>query len=244
MIGWLLQRSDSATSLAILLLSAGVMLALGLPGLNKRMIGVYVAGAIALALGAELTFGVRAAVIEALGRDPTLTDRTLLWADVLALQGSPMLGAGFESFWLGPRLDVIWAKWWWRPTQAHNGYIEAYLNLGIVGLILLAGTIAATFLRVTRGFPSDFDWSRLRLVYLISVCAYNYTEAVFTGVHFVWTIFFIIAIDYPRRTPLASRIGSTAPRDVAVGQPPRPASMPAPSAAPPTAARHAGESPR
>ena len=51
------------------------------------------------------------------------------------------LGTGFESFWLGPRLDKIWSVYRWRPTQAHNGYLEIYLNLGWIGIMLLAVVI-------------------------------------------------------------------------------------------------------
>ena len=91
-----------------------------------------------------------------LGRDPSLTDRTAVWADVLALQNRPMLGYGFESFWLGDRLMVLWNKWWWRPTQAHNGYIETYLNLGLVGLGLLAGLLLSTFRVSVGSLLNDF----------------------------------------------------------------------------------------
>jgi hypothetical protein len=29
------------------------------------------------------------------------------------------------------------------------------------------------------------------------ILAYNFTEATFKGVHLVWTVFYLIAIDYP-----------------------------------------------
>lgn len=216
LIGWLLKQSDSATSFSILLLGSVVMLVLGLRVIDKRAISVYVLAAILLAVGAELTFNVYEVALQVLGRNPTLTDRTLLWADVLQLQNSPLFGAGFESFWLSPRLEELYAKWWWRPTQSHNGYIETYLNLGLIGVMLLCVSILAAFLRISRRFPTEFDWARIRLVYLLAVCAFNYTEAGFTGVHFVWTVFFIIALQYPRRRasafPLASAATGTYPR--------------------------------
>jgi hypothetical protein len=46
----------------------------------------------------------------------------------------------------------------------------------------------------------DFDFARLRLGFLFAILFYNYTEAAFKAVHLVWTIFHIIAIDYPKRS--------------------------------------------
>jgi exopolysaccharide production protein ExoQ len=124
-----------------------------------------------------------------------LTDRTLVWADALALQDNPLLGAGFESFWLGPRLEALGAKWWWQPAQAHNGYLETYLNLGIVGVMLLAGVLVATFRKINAALFVDFDFARLRLGLLFAILAFNFTEAAFRGLHLVWTLFYIIALD-------------------------------------------------
>ncbi len=82
---------------------------------------------------------------EAVGEDPTLTDRTKIWAFLLSMHTNPLLGTGYESFWLGPRL-----QWFWQTAglgalnEAHNGYLEVYLNLGIIGLFLLCGFLIAS----------------------------------------------------------------------------------------------------
>jgi exopolysaccharide production protein ExoQ len=198
MIGWLLQQANSATSLSTLVLGVVTIVVLGLQLVNKRYIGACVIVGGLVAVGAELAFGVYAELPALLGRDPTLTGRTEVWEDVLALQDSPILGTGFESFWLGPRLETLWAKWWWHPIQAHNGYLETYLNLGAVGVFLLLGVILATFRKITRGLSTDFDFARLRLGFLFAILAFNFTEAAFKAVHLVWTMFHIIAIDYPK----------------------------------------------
>ena len=44
----------------------------------------------------------------AVGKDPTLTDRTKIWAFLLSMHTNPLLGTGYESFWLGPRLQWFW----------------------------------------------------------------------------------------------------------------------------------------
>src|SRR5207244_3255972 len=43
-------------------------------------------------------------LVQAMGRDTTLTGRTAFWDKVLDMTVDPLFGAGFESFWLGERL--------------------------------------------------------------------------------------------------------------------------------------------
>ncbi|MGR9107677.1 MAG: O-antigen ligase family protein [Gammaproteobacteria bacterium] len=197
-IGWLLFMARSSTSLVTFIVGGLTIGLIALPMVSKRFIGSYLIMVLAVAGFAEWSFDIREKIIELLGEDPTLTDRTIVWADCLALVDNPVFGAGFESFWLGPRLDILWAKWWWQPNQAHNGYIETYLNLGGIGVFLLAGMIYSTFRKSSRQLLTDFDFGRLRLGYLFAIILYNYTEATFKAVHLVWTIFHIIALDYPQ----------------------------------------------
>lgn len=199
MIAWLLKLADSATSLTLLTGGSVALVAMGFRFINRKHIGVYIVVFIAVAAIANQLFDLYDNIILMLNRDPTLTDRTKIWTDVLALQTKPLLGFGFETFWLGPRLDVMWAKWWWHPNQSHNGYIETYLNLGLVGVSILVGLILSTFISICRQLSVDFDLSRLRLVLLFCILIFNYTEAAFKATHFVWTIFYIIALDYPKR---------------------------------------------
>ena len=207
MIGWLLYMAHSATALVTTAVGVVTISMLGLRIVSKRFIGTYVIVAVLVAVVAQLSFDVYAKVLVLLGRDATLTDRTELWADCLALVSNPILGAGFESFWLGDRLEVLQAKWAWRPNQAHSGYIETYLNLGIIGVFLLIGLLISTFRKISKQLLTDFDFARLRLGFLFAIIFYNYTEAAFKAVHLVWTVFHIIAIDYPKPDSQKEQIG-------------------------------------
>ena len=93
----------------------------------------------------------------------------------------------------------MWSKWWWRPIQAHNGYVEMYLNQGLVGLGLLGALLISTFRRIASQLQTDFPFARLRLALFLSVLLVNYTEAAFKGVALMWTIFHFIAMDVPAR---------------------------------------------
>ena|SRR5581483_45904 len=199
MTWWLLSRAHSSTSLVSLLIAILIVLVLGLRFVDKRFIGTYlIITAISLIL-AEWAFGIYANAIQLLGKDATLTDRTLLWADLLKVEINPILGAGFESFWLGERFREFAASRWWAPNQAHNGYLETYLNLGLVGLVLLIVLLIATFWKGRRELFINFEFGRYRLGFLLAVIAYNWTEAAFKNISPMWFVFYLIALDYPQR---------------------------------------------
>jgi O-antigen ligase len=171
---------------------------LGLRVVNKRLIGFYALLAVIMFLAAELTFGIFGHLAALSGHDATVAGRAELWRELLALHTNPIFGVGFESFWLGDRLKQLWAEHWWHPTEAHNGYLETYLNLGLVGLFMLAGLIIATCRKACREVLSDFEWARFRLGFLAAVVVFNWTEASFKGLSLVWFVFYVIAMDYPR----------------------------------------------
>jgi O-antigen ligase len=132
-------------------------------------------------------------LVAAVGRDTTLTGRTQLWSKVLTMIVDPLFGTGFESFWLGDRVEQIWRIYWWQPNQAHNGYLEVFLNLGVMGLALLGFLIAWGYRNVVASFQADPDTARLKLAYFGAALLYNLTEAAFKGFHIVW-IAFLLAI--------------------------------------------------
>jgi exopolysaccharide production protein ExoQ len=105
---------------------------------------------------------------------------------------------GFESFWLGERLRQIGELYWWQANEAHNGYLEIYLNLGVIGVFILVGWLIATFRRSQSEFITDFEFGRFRLSFFIAALIYNWTESGFRSLHPVWFVFFIIALEYPK----------------------------------------------
>jgi O-antigen ligase len=216
MTAWLLKNSYSATSLATAVLGVIAVLVPGLPFVSKKRIGTYlIVGMIAFA-AADSVFGIYATIVHGLGRNLTLTDRTNIWATVLKIDPNPVLGVGFESFWLGDRPDQFYSM---LPKErgigeAHNGYLELYLDLGIVGVAIFGVLLFKIFRAINRSMPRRFQLARLRLALLISILVYNFTEAAFVGYHFIYAVFFLIAVEYNRapRVP-ARRLRKYAPKE-------------------------------
>ena len=125
---------------------------------------------------------------EGLSRDLTLTGRTEIWRDLLEMSGSPLVGVGYESFWLGDRLLEVWDKYSIRINEAHSGYLEIYLDLGLVGLTLLLVLFVCSYVAIVRRIDDDFDYARFRIAWLIVVLIYNLTESSFKGYTLAWFV--------------------------------------------------------
>jgi O-antigen ligase len=203
MISWLLIEASSATSFMSLIIGICIFTGLSAIKRNVRHAGVIILFSIATLILLFLTFDVLEIIISSVGRTATLSGRTELWNEVINIDNNPLIGAGFDSFWLGERVRPLWEKHWWRPTQAHNGYIEIYLNLGLIGLFFIIGVVISTFVRVCKIFPFEFDYGRFQMAYLFVFLMTNITENIFIrGV--MWFFFLCIAIDCPHYTPLKS----------------------------------------
>jgi len=101
----LLTMAHSATSSACFALGAGLMLTSSLPLLKRRPAGVHaLVLSVFLMGGLAMFIGVQADVVHALGRETTaLLAEQKFWQAVLPVVPNSAVGAGFESFWLGPR---------------------------------------------------------------------------------------------------------------------------------------------
>src|SRR5262249_12240188 len=140
---------------------------------------------------------IRTSALELLGRDSRLTDRTDLWATVLEEATSPFFGVGFMSFWAGERLGRMADRIGTVVLQAHNGYIEQYLNLGYVGVTFIVALIGQGIIRVRSLAARDWPLAMLRLCFVVTAVLYNYTEASFYGINNMWILFLLGILDVP-----------------------------------------------
>jgi O-antigen ligase len=95
----------------------------------------------------------RAEVFAAFGKSPDMTGRSMIWKKVLGLIWErPVQGWGWLSYWVpGVKpydgLVVIKNVPYY---QAHNAYLDTWLQIGAIGLLLLLVLITITFVKLWR----------------------------------------------------------------------------------------------
>lgn len=177
---WLLSIAESMTSWSCFAMGSILVVALNLRFIaRRRRILHFVVPAMLLVCVAVLFLGISPDTLSAMGRDPTLTTRTEMWPLLLSLCKNSVVGMGFGSFWLGPRLAKIWSVWEWKPNEAHNGFLEIYLNLGWIGVVLLAVVLVTGYRNVFIACRRNRHLGSLLLAYFVVGIAYNFTEAAF-----------------------------------------------------------------
>jgi exopolysaccharide production protein ExoQ len=130
------------------------------------------------------------------GRDLTFTGRTEIWSELLRIGSQrPILGLGYGSLWLGDRGYDLWQKLGVR--QAHNGYIEVYLETGIVGVFLVIAMIIQAYRNILRTIDLSFEYGYLRFIYFMIIVTQNVTETTLLSAGtMMWLLFLVVAI-YP-----------------------------------------------
>jgi O-antigen ligase len=178
------------------------MLAMRLPfaRLQVRYLGRYALGTVLLVLLFYAVPDVREGLVAFLGKDMTLTGRTDIWAALLSEPINPLLGTGYQSFWLGPRAEHYWQRWIFHPNQAHNGYLETYINGGLVGVCLLMALIVSTGMKFKTELlqRSSSSYSALRFSFFVVSLVYNWTEAGFNRLGPIWFVFLVATLSFRR----------------------------------------------
>jgi len=115
-------------------------------------------------------------IMYALGKDPTMTGRTVLWSGLIPMaMQRPLLGYGYLAFWQGlngPTRYLALQMNWLGLAGAESGVLETGLELGLIGLLLYV----AIFLRATkdavycigRGATSAALWYTSILFYVVA----------------------------------------------------------------------------
>jgi exopolysaccharide production protein ExoQ len=195
---WILKHANSATSSASLAIGCLIILAAHSKILQRRPALLKTMIPLCLCLYPIMAFGfdMKAELAGAVGRDPTFTERTAIWKILPAMQNNPLVGTGYESFWLGPRLKAIWQSPVGGINEAHNGYLEVYLNLGIVGLFLLSAFLIASYRLICKRLTPFTSFASLSLALWAVAVLYNVTEAAFKF-HLIWVVVLVVAISVP-----------------------------------------------
>jgi exopolysaccharide production protein ExoQ len=128
------------------------------------------------------------------GRDSTFTGRTEIWESLLAAGGrQPFLGAGYGSFWINPSTTI-------QVNQAHNGYLDVFLDLGTVGIVLLGFFLLHFYRSFLSKLTTDFSWACFGIGFLFMALLHNLSESsLVRGTAHIWTLLLYLACVFSRR---------------------------------------------
>jgi O-antigen ligase len=193
MIVWLLWMCNSITSICAVSMACAAILLSTRPTFRQRPALVHLLVVAMLACTSyALFFQSSGSLLQGLGRSSTLTGRTDIWALVLSIPNNRLVGAGYETFWMGPRLLKLWDLFpGLKINEAHNGYIEMLLNLGWIGVALFGALIATGYRNVIVSYRRDPDIGGLRMAFFLATIITGLTEAAFRMTDPPWVVFLL-----------------------------------------------------
>jgi len=173
----------SATSISALVLGFVAYLYLLWAGIKRRSLAAKVlAGvvAVSIVLGISIpTIGGSGAAsfVTLLGRDVTFTGRTEIWRAILPVAcESPICGMGYGSFWINPPISYSLSV---MVNEAHNGYLDVFAELGLIGVGILVILILVACRNAGRAMANNFEWGGFALCMLLITVVHNITESSF-----------------------------------------------------------------
>lgn len=146
-----------------------------------------------LGLGATLfALGHTDAIFAFMGKDASLTGRTDLWQlSIAAVLRRPLLGAGWDVFWMGPEADAIRNVVHWQTPHAHNAFLDLALNTGLVGLIIFLASLFDCLRRAVRySRDADLPFNFWPLLYYSYILFYMFTETTTVDRHSLFNILY------------------------------------------------------
>jgi len=214
----LVLATQSKTSLLCWLLGVGMVAGwwvLKQGGAAITVAAIWLA-VVASALGAWIWNSDSALILEALGKDPSLTGRTLIWEALMRkVAERPWTGYGFSAFWGEDSIPAmqIRLETQWPVPSAHNGWIDLLVQLGWPGAVAVGGVMAISgvlILTRTNGLGArEGYWS---VAYLAVFTALSLSESVLlTHANLPWVLMLAIlarAVTFeapPVHAPLAPR---------------------------------------
>lgn len=111
------------------------------------------------AVGTWFVYSNQAEIAVALGKDPTFSGRTNIWSVMfLAIVERPFLGFGYDAFFIvgsGELHRLSLAAGDASLSNAENGILQMWLEIGLVGLVILAFILIRSCKHAIQCFRSD-----------------------------------------------------------------------------------------
>lgn len=207
--GWLLATINCSTAIALLPVGiflywlTGCLLKTRAP---RTSLFLCIMAAVVL-YAFDATFKIKETIIESLGRNMTLTGRTVIWEVVRSQPNNPLIGGGYYMFWDSNLGTAAKDELGMRLNTAHNGYLEVFLDGGIVGISLLFLMLATRGLAIFNRFGTNAKFARMAVIYFGIALLYNFSESNFFRLGSLWMMTLMAMLSIPRVNPLGEDEG-------------------------------------
>lgn len=149
-------------------------------------------------------------ILISLGKDPTLTGRTLIWESLMRrVAEHPWTGYGYSAFWVKDSVPALYVRreTQWPVPSAHNGWIDLLVQLGWPGAILVGTMLliaaATTLWRLGGAGAREGGWA---FSYLCAFFMLSLSESVLLSHQSLpWTLVMAIMARAALPAPLAAR---------------------------------------
>jgi O-antigen ligase len=208
---WLLRLSQSKTSLFCTAVSM-LLLVRGRPFMSKAISRFVLVGSLLLpffVFFSQRFSDVISPMLHAIGRDTTFTGRTEIWSHITWDTVNPFIGAGYWNFWGGPGGLAFNEAIHEVIPNAHDGYVDIYLDGGLVGLALLFFFLFFYGWRISRRISNTKDenrFQRMKFAVLIAVIIFNLSESTYARIGLIWFTTLLMICEFPIKAALAQPI--------------------------------------
>jgi len=194
---YLLVISSSATSWICFLIGVMLFLTSKRLALMKNAERLFMVGVLSIvclfAIGQNV--GISSVVSEALDRGSKMSGRGEIWRVTMEKNKCYLIGNGFHTFWETSEGESVNQELQFnRLLSAHNGYLETYLNGGLVGLLLLGALILSTGLKAMRKLVKGDPLGRLAVSLWPIALLYNVTESAFFQIGALWFTLLLVTM--------------------------------------------------
>lgn len=168
---------------------------------SKDAVAIVPTAILLVGIALVMAMGRFAEVMHLIGKDPTLTGRTDIWGHAArSIAKRPLFGYGYRAFWKGLNGEsaniLLPARW--AVGEAHNGFLNVWLELGVVGLGLVFYSIVKAFrdaivcFRARKGCDPAYRW--FLCIVLITIIKDLDAEEFMIPNNLIWILYIVACV--------------------------------------------------
>lgn len=194
--------SQSATACIALAVGLLIYICAGIFGMesisSKLRYRILIYGSIGVLLVLAIGIGFWEPLLVTIDRDITLTGRTVIWSGVWQMiQEELLLGYGYRAAWTTHEVFFhVLSKIQTWVSDAHNAFLQSWLELGVIGFLLFTGYILGTiinWIKIYSGSGSPVNLLAGILLLMLLLIA-MLESALFTSQEIHWFMWAMISM--------------------------------------------------